>query len=247
MNSVDRNISEIFHSSSRCDGLFFDRSLALGKSVIGTDGTELTFVSDGETVEVPAGKFDGCQLWVTKYTGSYTGHATVRNYYKCGVGIVRHERFVDGIGDVRVLKAYRIAGGDGLLPLASGNTWEYADTYNHKVMISSLKFTVAYSDEEKAIVVSENLIERLKYDDNSWLDMIEMIRNEYWKEEEKGREKSATYPMPRCVPRRLRKRLWKKRTPKPPYPLSAESWRRIPHSTLPIPRQAIGISLKNYR
>jgi len=173
-------INELFHSASRCDGLFFDLSLAVGETLVGTDGTELSFVSDRETVETPAGVFEDCQVWITKCTDSFSrGTVIAKNWYKSGVGIVRHEQTVDGFTDVRVLKAYHIAGGKGLLPMAEGNTWEYADTYNPDVMISSLMFTVNYADDEKAIVASENFIERLKYDENSWLDMIQQIRNEY--------------------------------------------------------------------
>ncbi len=179
INSVDGDIDGIFRNSARCDGLFFDESLAVGETVLGSDGASLTRVSDHETADTPAGLFADCQLWVSKFTDKYIGRITVKNWYKAGVGIVRHEHTVDDLTDVRVLKAYHIAGGTGLLPLAAGNTWEYADTYNPASMRSHLIFSVAYADDGKAIIASENRIERLKYDENSWLDMIEEIRNEY--------------------------------------------------------------------
>lgn len=176
--SVDREITDVFRNSSHCDGRFFDSSLKVGESVTGTDGSTLTFVSDSETVETPAGVFNGCQLWMTKYA-SWRGQNTVKSYYKTGVGIVRFEHSEGSPADVRVLKSYRITGGSGLLPLAAGNRWEYADLYDQSVLKSFLSITVTHADEKSVILASENGIERLKYDENSWLDMIQQIRTEY--------------------------------------------------------------------
>ena len=178
LNSVDREISDIFRFSAICDGCFFDSSLKVGESVTGSDGTTLTFVSDSETVETPAGIFHDCRLWMTKYA-NWSGISVVKSYYKSGIGIVRFEHSKDSFRDVRVLQSYRILGGSGLLPLAVGNTWEYADQYNPTVMKSSLSFAVTHADEKSVIVASENSIERLKYDENNWLDMIQQIRTEY--------------------------------------------------------------------
>ena len=65
MNSIDRTVRHIFRSSSRCDGKFF-ADISLGETFSGTDGATLSFVSDSETVETPCGKFENCQLWITK-------------------------------------------------------------------------------------------------------------------------------------------------------------------------------------
>ncbi len=183
MYSVELGDSDIFRNSSRCDGNFF-MSLGVGESYVGSDGTTLTFVSDSEEVKTPAGVFDGCELWVTKNKDVDAGKFVCRSYYKDGVGIVKYEYIFDGEPDVRLLSTYTIVGGSGKLPMAEGNTWEYASTYAPDTMRSELKFTVSYADDKKVLITSWNEMERLSYDENSWLDMIKQIRNDYW--DEKG-------------------------------------------------------------
>ena len=180
MNSVDRELPEMLHNLSRCDGWFFDSAMKVGETRAATDGITLTFVSDDETVETPCGTFGGCQLWVTGLFAEYSGYCVNKAWYKEGVGIVKYERAVDGLSDVRLLKDYRLSGGRGLLPLAAGNTWAYADTYDHDVLISELRLTVTHADSKTVMVASRDFCERLRYDESSWLDMIQQIRNEYW-------------------------------------------------------------------
>jgi len=43
--------------------------------------------------------------------------------------------------------------------------------------------TVTHADDETVILASRDFAERFRYDEDSWLDMIQQIRNEYWKEE----------------------------------------------------------------
>lgn len=157
--------------------------LAVGETYTGSDGTTLTFASDCETVETAAGSFEGCQLWVTKDFNPYLGYSTYKSYYKKGIGIVRHEYQRNGSSDLRVLKAYHIVGGDGLLPMASGNKWEYSGEYSPDTIRGNLKLQVCHADGKSVVLASSYEIERLKYDENSWLDMMNQIRNEYYTEE----------------------------------------------------------------
>ncbi len=180
MNSVDRDVDEFLFNLSRCDGWLFDSAMKVGETRTATDGITLTLVSDDETVETPCGAFYGCQLWVTKLLAEYSGHCVNKAWYKDGVGIVKYERIVDGLSDVRLLKEYRVIGGKGLLPLAVGNTWAYADTYDHDVLISELQITVTHADDKSVMMATRGYTERFGYDENSWLDMIQQIRNEYW-------------------------------------------------------------------
>lgn len=104
---------KIFRNSSFCDGLLF-ADINVGGAYIGSDGTELSFVSKTETIETPAGIFSDCQLWITRYYGDkgYSNREKIvcRSYYKDGIGFVRHEHIVDGIIDVKLLSAYKIVG-----------------------------------------------------------------------------------------------------------------------------------------
>ena len=95
MNSIDRTVRHIFRSSSRCDGKFF-ADISLGETFVGTDGATLSFVSGSETVETPCGKFENCQLWITKLWDD-DGKSIFKSYYKDGIGIVRHDHTNDGI------------------------------------------------------------------------------------------------------------------------------------------------------
>ena len=181
MNSIDREISNIFCNSSRCDGQFF-ADISIGETYVGSDGSTLSYVSDNETVETPVGRFENCQLWVTKIWG-WGGKSVFRSYYKEGIGIVRHEHTKDSLTEVCALKAYRV-NGKGLLPFEAGNTWEYDFGYHAEIMESALTFTVAFANTERVLLASLQNRTRLKYDENSWVEMIGQIRSEYY--EEKG-------------------------------------------------------------
>lgn len=178
-NSVDRNVTHIFMNSSRCDRQFF-ADVVEGKTLVGSDGTTLTFVSSNETVDTPAGRFENCQLWVTEHWECDYGKEIYKSYYKDGVGIVRHEHTSGDVTEARVLKAYTVKGGKGLLPFAEGNAWEYASEYDPQFVADQLCFTVSYADDKRVILASYREVERLQYDENSWLDMIQQIRNEYF-------------------------------------------------------------------
>ena len=177
LNSVDRYVINVFRSSTRCDGRFF-ADIALGETFVGTDGTTLFYASDNETVDTPAGRFDGCQLWVTT-SWNNDGKSTFKSYYKEGVGIVKHEHSLGGISESRLLKAYKVKNPKGLLPLDEGNTWEYESEYVPDVVSSELVYTVSFADEDKIILSSWANMCRHKYDENSWLEMIGQVRCDY--------------------------------------------------------------------
>lgn len=169
----------IFRNSSLCDGYFQKADLAPGETCTGSDGTTLTFASDCEAVETFCGSFDGCQLWITRHYYKYSGNSVYKNYYKEGIGIVKQEYTHDGFTAAKVLKSYHIAGGEGLLPMAAGNTWEYTEEFPTDSLCGNLKFHVTYADDKSAIIGSCYEQERLGYNENFWSDMIEQIRNEY--------------------------------------------------------------------
>ena len=178
LNSVDRDARQIFRNACRCDGNFF-ADLSLGETFVGTDGTELSYISDNETVTTPAGIFESCQLWVTTAWGS-DGKSMFKTYYKEGVGIVKQVHTAANVSDTYTLKSYQVRKPHSLLPMDQGNTWEYASEYDPEVVASELIFSVSFADEEKIILSSwENMI-RHKYDENSWLEMIAQIRCDYW-------------------------------------------------------------------
>ncbi len=178
--SANEDLHMLFSSASRCDCRFFDSSLKVGEFITGSDGTVLTFVSDSETVNTPAGTFEGCALWETNFVDKYTGRSICRAYYKEGVGIVKFSLTNSGITESTRLSSYTVKGGEGLLPLAQGNEWHYADEYDPAYLRSELRFRVYFADGETFMLESTDLFDRIAYDENNWADMMSQVRVEYF-------------------------------------------------------------------
>ena len=179
LQSYDRYTRDLFDAASRCDSKLFDSALAVGGSITGSDGTRLTYVSDSETVTVPAGTFEGCCLWEARAVDN-DAVSVYKVYYKDGVGIVRAAHSINGVTDERLLKNYNIVGGEGLLPLAAGNVWEYVSGYAPEVMRADSRCEVMYTDGDSAVVAETFAAERFSYDKNSWSDTVQEIANEYF-------------------------------------------------------------------
>ena len=128
---------------------------------------------------VPAGTFEGCCLWEARAVDN-DAISVYRVYYNDGVGIVRVTHSVNGVTEERLLKNYNIAGGEGLLPLAAGNVWEYVGGYAPEVMRADSRYEVMYADGDSAVVAETFAAERFSYDKNSWSDTVQEIANEYF-------------------------------------------------------------------
>ena len=177
LGSVDGNGGRIFRNASVCDGYFF-ADVAPGQSYQGSDETQLSYISDCESVDTPVGRFEKCALWeIRRWTDC--GKTVCRTYYKDGVGIVRQEHITDGTTDIRTLCAYELKGGTGLLPLCPGNTWEYSSDHSADAVSSEVKISVSYADDSRVILCAWKNTERKKYDENSWIDAVQEIANEY--------------------------------------------------------------------
>ena len=134
---VARANAAVFFYASRVDGLLFDDSLKVGETRTASDGTStLTLVSKEITVETYAGKFNNCRRFLSKLNFSkYYGFGPyeVETDYAEGVGIIRQKVVmypgIEWFGNNYevILSSYLIKGGDGFLPFAEGNRWEYLD------------------------------------------------------------------------------------------------------------------------
>ncbi len=184
LGSVDRKSNRILRNASSCDGIFF-ADISIGESHIGSDGTKLTYVSDNEIVNTPAGEFDQCRLWeIRRWTDAQK--IVCRTYYKDGVGIVRQEHIADGVTDTKSLSSYKVTG-SGFLPLCKGNSWEYTSSYDPDTVKSELEISVVSSDGNRIILLYWENTERLGYDKNSWLDTVQEISNDYCLTSKDGR------------------------------------------------------------
>jgi len=186
--SVDTDVRNVFYNSSYCDGRFF-ANIKVGEEYVGSDGSKLIFVSDKENIDTPAGIFENCQLWKTVYRDETNALSEYFTWYKENVGIVKHSHKIYGNTESMLLRSYNVVGGNGYLPLAKGNKWDYVCEFDPQYVISVSSFEVMYADESSADIVSKQYTERKEYDENSWLDMIYAIRNDYFSEGRSGNEK----------------------------------------------------------
>ncbi len=115
----------LFYNLSVCDSRFPDGSMAAGDRIASADGKmTLTCRKTGDVCDTPAGRFENCSVYVCE--GNYNGFSYIETWLCPGVGIVRQTVTRDGETHEWALASYRIQGGEGLLPFATGNRWEYA-------------------------------------------------------------------------------------------------------------------------
>lgn len=190
--SISWESPDLLYLAAQCDNRFTIGGLKPGETHTGSDGTTLTFAADSETVETDCGVFADCQLWINE-----SSETIVKTWFKSGIGIVMQQMTEDCVTETRTLKAYKIVGGKGLIPLAKGNWWEYEADLDPEALPQSLKLAVSYSDDKKSIINLSFCCERIKYDDNSWSDMMLQIRNDYWNSA-KGKCQDISYPMERA-------------------------------------------------
>ncbi len=209
LKSVYQEATGILGNAFAWDGKMNRPHSAVGEIYKASDGMLLVLEAEDVTVSTPAGNFEGCQVWMSQ------GWDIVRTYLKEGVGIVRQETIREGLCVAMDLKACHVKGGEGLLPLAEGNDWEYeiaeagsGDTAaggnqesndgegslwetssgnrgectepDRPALECSVWLTVRYFDGKKALLTQNCRMHRFKYDENSWLDMIEKVKLDYW-------------------------------------------------------------------
>ncbi len=117
--------SALYYYAGQCDCLLFDGDLRVGETRTASDGrTTLTFAAEVVTVETPAGCFANCRRYrIDGGTSSWI--RGVETDYAEGVGIVRQKIWEDTGEKEWRLSSYLIRGGEGHLPFAAGNRWEY--------------------------------------------------------------------------------------------------------------------------
>ncbi len=168
----------ITYYASRCGRVMFIDGLPLGGVHTDADGHTLTFAGENETVETPAGVFEGCERWVNAVDkkGEWT------TWFKPGVGIVKQT----SLETCRLLKAYRVSG-EGRFPIAAGNHWEYEavlpDCFRYENIVD-----LVGADEEVFTLSIRWAVERLYWDENSWEDAAIAMRSGYCKPLDGGNE-----------------------------------------------------------
>lgn len=175
----------IFWNTSLCDNLIFDPELAVGESITDTCGrNKLTYKGDRYTIATPCGEFQNCKCYVIEC--DLYGMKFVEIYFCEGVGIVSQTT----VGQDRVqytwnLNNYTVNGGEGAIPLHTGNRWEYACDVNDgiKYDIENV-FEIIYSDGVSANIKAHNFVSIKEYDEFSWLGNMVCARREYCKHDD---------------------------------------------------------------
>ena len=167
----------IFEKASVCDKLFYCPGLGEGEVYhgAGDKASQLKCVSKNISVTVPAGKFDGCEVWESQSDGM-----RVQTTYANGVGIIKQETDNGWRTHRYELTKYTVLGGHGLIPLCEGNTWEYTSDFDTDSFEYSYTVNVSYADEAKAVVSQYQKCVRIKYDENSFTDMMSKMRDGYF-------------------------------------------------------------------
>lgn len=127
--SLNRYITPVFYYAAGCGGDYFlpqaehiEAGLTeeLRNRHSGKVCGSCEVISTDETVETPAGTFDGC-LHIKR---SVLQWGVTDVWYKDGVGLVRIV-IADDCRQTKVLESYEIKGGSGYIPTALGNKWVY--------------------------------------------------------------------------------------------------------------------------
>ncbi|MBQ8185537.1 MAG: sigma-70 family RNA polymerase sigma factor [Clostridia bacterium] len=116
----------IFYNYDLCDCLLHDAGMHPGDFIESKtgDGTRLTYVKNGVTVQWDGGAFTDCEEW---HLSAPKRETTV--WYKSGVGVVKEEIFCarreDAEHSFLVLHEYDVRDECGIMPFAVGNRWVY--------------------------------------------------------------------------------------------------------------------------
>ncbi|MBE6891576.1 MAG: RNA polymerase sigma factor [Ruminococcaceae bacterium] len=163
-----------FWNCQGIDSVVYDPTMKVGE--VKENGTEkYTFKADGVTVETPAGIFENCKVFV--FEGDHYGLTYCETYFCPNVGIVRQKitRY-NGMNEW-LLASYKVSG-EGIIPFAVGNKWEYSvvEPEGVKIRVENV-FEIIGCDENKADFKAYAVVETLGYDENTWLGNMSAVDN----------------------------------------------------------------------
>nr|MCR4904705.1 RNA polymerase sigma factor [Clostridiales bacterium] len=161
---------------SRCDELIDDPDMKPGDTRTSSDGNAImTCLLADEPVVTPAGTFENCLEFRT--TDKSRSDYDTTTVIAPGIGIVK--QINHSLKWKVVLKKYRISGGDGRIPFAVGNRWEYhIEKEGH--LIEDEQYMEVTGVTDTLAAMSIGMFARLRYDVNSWLGCTLAARNGYF-------------------------------------------------------------------
>lgn len=168
----------VFWNTALCDNLIFDNTLNEGQSVISSDKIiTLNYKKGNLTVTTNFGEFSNCMCFVL--LGERYGVNYVETYFCPGIGIVKQiAKDWSGTKEWQ-LSSYNIKGGNGVIPFAKGNRWEYTCVTNMDVIYNAENvFEVVSFQNNTAVLQHYTFTENMGYKD-TWDGNILKARNEY--------------------------------------------------------------------
>ena len=169
----------VFYYASRCDELIFDPAIREGEVRTASDGSvTLKCLTKNAEFDTPAGKFTGCVLCRTDFNDKETGYDYVETAFCPGVGIVYQKIARFGV-NVYKLKSFTVKGGEGAVPFAPGNRWEYQAENDFSVFDFSGYYEVTGCTENSAVISSCSLAKLTGYNTKTWLGNMVKARQEY--------------------------------------------------------------------
>ena len=167
---------------SQCDNLIYDPKMKLGELKISSDGkTSLALKAKDITVTTAAGIFEHCVILAQKPIGeAQYGMRYCETTFCPGVGIVR--QYVHRYEEIYEwqLSAYEICGGEGIIPFAVGNYWEYDMVSEIGVKREAVsRFEVTGAENGKAVLYHLTTARIVGYNEESWKGNMLQARQQY--------------------------------------------------------------------
>ncbi len=162
---------------SLCDGLLADPTMKPGDQRISSDGkTTLACRAAEKPVMTPAGTFENCLV----FTVDSEDNGRVVTVMAPGVGIVEQTNFSD-VQHI-VLVSYKVNGGDGMIPFAVGNRWNYhAQVEGYRA--DDEHYMEVIGTAENKVTMSVGSFVRIAYDEETWRGSTLAARHGYHTED----------------------------------------------------------------
>lgn len=177
--------SSLFWNMARCDSLILDSSMTVGEKKVSSNGKmTLTYLRNDGICDTPAGHFENCSVFVCQ--GETDGLTYCETWLCEKKGIVR--QIVSRYGTTEwVLSSYQIKGGEGLLPFAAGNRWDYVMvTPDPARMIERENYFEVTACEDGSVAVSHMCFSLVKGYTDTWEGKTVETRENYCRENHGG-------------------------------------------------------------
>jgi tetratricopeptide (TPR) repeat protein len=176
--------SSLYWNCSQCDSLIYDPEMKPDDTKISSDGKlTLKFAQSGASVDTPAGHFNDCDVFMLD--GERYGLKYAETYFCRGIGIVKQIVERNGRKSIWVLSSYQIKGGEGMIPFAAGNRWQY-ECLTRDMAINCEReniFEVTGYRDGQAAVASACFVLNLGYND-TWEGNTIKARRDYYDDRE---------------------------------------------------------------